>query len=93
MKTAPSILHMNLDREGPIIQIPAPPAWAQIDHETNVSNKVRGTRISPDNIAELFTMSVTDGTAPLTDTEKLWEALVAFPVRSIRDRIIALFRN
>lgn len=82
--TAPSIAHMALDRAAPVEQIDGPPAWLQVVHGGNVSNKVRGRRV--DGAAARFGGKGLTGVRPPGPAERVLEALAA-PLRALRDRL------
>ena len=58
-RTAPSYQHMHISEYGPVIQVDGPGAWLQVVHGGNVSNKIRGRRVSVDDLAGRFAASIT----------------------------------
>ena len=90
IRTAPGIHHMAIDETGPVVQIDGPPAWMQVVHDTNVSNRVRGARIVPDAaVTSHFPAAAVAGLQPPTFVERLHEAVMG-PLRRLRDRLVAL---
>ena len=48
------IPHTEIASHAPVVQIDDSPAWLQVVHGDNVSNRVRGTRVLPATIASKF---------------------------------------
>jgi hypothetical protein len=46
--------HVDIERIAPIMQIGGMPAWMQIVHGTNVSNRVKGRRVRLNSFCEVF---------------------------------------
>jgi hypothetical protein len=91
--TAPSILHLELSRHGPVTQIEGPGAWLQIVHGGNVSNKIRGTRIAPETMAERFPAGVAAGLRPVSSIALAAENLVPGSLRAARDVVLSIRRR
>lgn len=90
IRTAPGIHHMAIHEAGAVVQIEGAPAWMQVVHETNVSNRVRGWRMVPDaSLRAHFPTAAVEGLKPPSLTERALEAVMG-PVRRGRDRIVAL---
>lgn len=47
-------MHVNIGRLAPVREIGGDPAWLQVVHGGNVSNRVKGRRIRIDSVADLF---------------------------------------
>ena len=90
MRTAPSILHMKIGEHGMVYQIDGPPAWLQIVHETNVSNKVRGRRVRPETAMDRFPESATSGIADFPVAIGMMDRLALEPIRMIRDQLASM---
>lgn len=89
-RTAPSIHHMRIADAGPVFQIAGAPAWMQVIHDTNVSNKVRGWRVAPSPALEAsFPPETVAGLAPLSLVERVSEAVLG-PARALRDALVAM---
>ncbi|NNG37896.1 hypothetical protein HJ588_01220 [Flexivirga sp. ID2601S] len=50
--------HTFVRTVGPQLRVRTPPMWLQIVHGSNIANSIRGPRISPDVIAERFTIDL-----------------------------------
>ncbi|MGP5071874.1 glycosyltransferase [Arthrobacter rhombi] len=76
--------HNRLDRHMPTTQIPGEPGWLQMVHEGNVSNRIRGRRVSPAGFADAFGQ-VLQGVEIPGAGELLFDRFVAAPIRRARD--------
>jgi len=65
-------------------RIDGPPAWLQVVHDTNVSNRARGRLISPRRHAERFGRLLDDLAEP-SSTDYMGEYLLHAPQRAIRE--------
>lgn len=88
MRTAPSIRHMDLAQTARVFQIEDKPMWLQLVHETNVSNKIRGRRVSPDLAGNRFPPAVVADLKPVTDFNLHAENLFLRPLREARDALL-----
>lgn len=93
LMTAMGIAHMEAASSGPLVQVPGPGGWLQVVHGGNVSNKVRGRRVSPDTLRERFHPGALAGLAPVTSTTLALENGVLSPLRDGRDRLIGLAKG
>lgn len=91
--TAPSIAHMDLARHGPVTQIGGAGAWMQVVHGGNVSNKIRGRRIRPEEVAGQFPDDILNVLRPVSAAARLADAAFAGPMRGARDGAAALRRR
>lgn len=85
--TAPAIQHMQLADHARVEQIEGDAGWLQIVHGENVSNKVRGLRISPGSVQDVFcdeTLRLLP--APNAAVAGL-ENSILFPLRTLRDNL------
>jgi hypothetical protein len=92
-RTAMSINHLKMARLGPVRQLAGPPAWLQVVHGGNVSNKVRGRRVPAEAAAGRFPASALAGLRRASGIEITLENLVLTPVRSARDTAVAALRG
>jgi hypothetical protein len=92
MRTALSIQHMHLAEAGPIRQIDGPPAWLQVVHEVNVSNKVRGRRVDPAVARGLFAETALGPLETPSAAARAFENLALAPLRAARDAAFAARR-
>lgn len=91
--TAPSINHMTLASHAPVHQIEGPGAWLQVVHGGNVSNKIRGRRVSRQLAEERFAGSTIANVCDPGLAELAVDRLAAAPLRRGRDSAIALVRG
>ena len=82
--TAWSEYHNEFPRVMPTVQLNGPPAWLQVVHGANVSNRIRGRLVSPTPHRARFGDLLDD--APVPDlTEVARDTLLSLPVRVMRD--------
>lgn len=91
--TALGIRHMDLADHGPIMQIEGPAAWLQVVHGGNVSNKIRGRRVSPEAARRRFCPEALGRMRPAPGAAVLLENLFIVPLRALRDAAVALVRR
>jgi teichuronic acid biosynthesis glycosyltransferase TuaH len=65
-------------------EIGGPPAWLQVVHGSNVSNRIRGRLVAADPFADRFP-GLLDDVATVRTLELVRDALVEGPVRLLRD--------
>lgn len=92
LRTAPSIHHMTIASEGPVVQIGGDPVWMQIVHESNVSNRVRGRRVSPARAGRRFHGAAVAGLADPPAAAIALDNMFVAPLRLARDRLIETLR-
>ena len=92
-RTAISINHLKMTRVAPVTQVGGAAAWLQVVHGGNVSNKVRGRRVGPDEAAARFPAAVLAGLRPASRLEIALENLLLTPIRSARDATVSLVRG
>ncbi|MDJ0320999.1 glycosyltransferase [Pseudarthrobacter sp. PS3-L1] len=76
--------HNQLGKSMPAREISGTPAWLQVVHDLNVSNRVRGTRVDPKAFVSSFGELLDDARRP-SRAEILIERLALRPFRSIRE--------
>ena len=84
--------HMELAAAGPLTQIGGPGGWLQVVHGGNVSNRIRGRRVPPSELAGRFPPAIDLG-APASAAAVAAENLVVAPLRAARDRAAGLLRR
>ena len=57
-RTVSDVQHMDLAAAGPVVQVDGPGGWLQVVHGGNVSNKIRGRRVPPAELAGRFPASI-----------------------------------
>lgn len=91
MRTSNSVDHMILFDVVPVVQERGPPAWLQVIHGRNVSNKIRGRmlrRINP----SWFPARVVGAAAPVPAARLMMQNVLHQPTRRARDLAIKLVR-
>lgn len=83
--------HNEFSRVMPVIEIEGDPGWLQVVHGNNVSNRVRGRRVSPHRYRELFPGLLDDVRDPSL-AELARDRWVRRPVREARDGARAMAR-
>lgn len=91
--TTMTIRHMELADHVPVIQAEGKPGWLQVIHDTNVSNRVRGRRVSTDRTHARFPAGIPGDISDPSRVVQLAEYLLVWPLRELRDRIFALYRR
>jgi hypothetical protein len=76
--------HDLLPRHMPVTEIGGEPAWLQVVHGTNVSNRVKGTLVRKGDYPELFP-GLLDSIDDPTDRELAVAHLLVEPIRGSRD--------
>ncbi|UZX05184.1 hypothetical protein F8G81_23275 [Arthrobacter sp. CDRTa11] len=76
--------HNQLERTMPVIRLDGPPAWLQVVHGSNVSNRVHGRRVSPTRFLDAFP-GLLDELADPTLGQLLADRAALFPARMARD--------
>lgn len=89
--TAWSEYHNEFPRFMPVVEAQGPPAWLQVVHGSNVSNRVRGRLVSPRNHESRFGDSL-EGVRVPSRSEVARDALIGFPARAARDSLRAAAR-
>jgi hypothetical protein len=76
--------HNRLPLHMPVVHLPGSPAWLQVIHGTNVSNRVRGRRVHKGSYVQSFGQLL-DGVREPTAAEVGRDTLVGWPSRLLRD--------
>ena len=92
-RTAFAINHLRMARLAPVAQLDGAAAWLQVVHGGNVSNKVRGRRVGPDEAADRFPAAVLAGLRRSSRLEIVLENLLLTPIRSARDATVSRVRG
>jgi Putative rhamnosyl transferase len=92
-RTCMSINHMKMAEHGPVHQIPGPAGWLQVVHGGNVSNKIRGRRVSGAVARGQFPDRVLGPLREDSAARIRFENTVLTPLRDARDAAIALLRG
>lgn len=89
VKTIWSAQHQDLGRKWRLVQVSGDPAWLQVVHGENVTNRIRGRRLHKSSLTDRFRLA---GKMDLAPTSKIGIALenaVLVPLRAARE---ALFK-
>ena len=78
--------HNRLHLHMPVRSVPGPPAWLQVVHDGNVSNRVRGRLISPVPLRDRFP-GLLEGIPEPTRAHLVQDRFVSGPVRAIRGAV------
>lgn len=82
--TAWSEYHNEFPRIMPVSQIGGPPGWLQVVHGRNISNRIRGRRVSPRPYRDRFGAMLDDASSPgRADLGR--DLLLGLPLRTVRD--------
>jgi len=76
--------HNRLHTHFPVVSIGGPPAWLQVVHGQNVSNRVRGTLDDPLDHRRAFPNLLDDASSP-SRSARAADRLVRRPLREVRD--------
>lgn len=74
--------HTMLGRSMPVREVEGPPGWLQVVHGGNVSNRVRGHRVSPAGHLQRFP-GLLAGAQPPTAAQRVRDTLVETPRRTL----------
>ena len=77
--------HNLLGLSMPVVEISGAPAWLQVVHGRNVSNRVHGRLVSPQLYGGKFP-AIPAATVCPSENELRWELLVAIPVRFLGEQ-------
>jgi hypothetical protein len=91
VRTVWSAWHTELGHEAPLVQLDDRPAWLQVVHERNVSNRIRGTRVPAAGALAPFAVNVAPNRSESAVAIRC-ENLLMSPVRRSRDRAIRLLK-
>jgi hypothetical protein len=76
--------HNLLGSRMPVIEVGGRPGWLQVIHGRNVSNRIRGTYVSPSSYAQDFPGLITDVRAP-TARDRARDLLISRPTRVAKE--------
>ncbi len=93
LKTAHSIKHMEIASAGKVFQLSGPPSWMQIVHDSNVSNKVRGWRVSNISLENTFSGDAGKNIKQITAASAVLENISLGVLRYLRDRTYSAIRK
>lgn len=81
--------HTKLGEWMPTVQLFGTPGWLQVIHTGNVSNRVRGIRVSPEKYKQGFAVGLDEVDSPSAGS-LLLDRLVLAPVRSGKETVRAV---
>jgi hypothetical protein len=87
------VWHNKIRSTGTVVQIRNNPGWIQVVHGKNVSNRIRGYRISRPEISKYFSIEI--GTAGNDEkrSEIVLDRMVLFPLRILRDVAVRFIKR
>lgn len=85
--------HHELGKKWTVRQIHGRPAWLQVVHSENVSNRIKGTRVGDRSAARAFALDAAVNVLPVSRTELLWDLLVGYPMRVCRETAIVFAKR
>lgn len=85
-ETCWSRFHNELEEAMPAVREDGAPAWLQVVHGRNVSNRVGGTLASPKQFAQLYPGLLDDVVEPTWSARAKYQ--LARPARGLRDRVL-----
>lgn len=91
--TIKTIRHMELPDHAAIVQTEGPPAWIQLVHDGNVSNRIRGNRVGPALAQGRFPAEMLAGITQPSPVARALEGCVVAPLRKLRDIALVVFRR
>jgi hypothetical protein len=80
-----SVQHTEIHKRDPVLNIFSSPAWLQIIHERNVTNKVHGRLVSVNNFFEKFKTSHIVELNKINSFDIFIDHFFKFPFRLLRD--------
>lgn len=83
--------HIHLDRLGPVHGLKCEPMWLQVVHGSNVSNRIRGSRIPRRNALQGFPIKEAADIHE-SDWDVKWDRLALSPYRAGRDAGIKVYK-
>ena len=84
---------MRIAESGAVFQIDGAPAWMQVIHETNVSNRIRGRRMDPQDIAGMFPAQILEALSTVTPAALAVDHTILSQLRLARDGLAGLLRG
>lgn len=87
--TVKTIRHMELSDHVEVMQAEGRPAWIQLVHDGNVSNRIRGRRVDPGQAEGRFPSGIMDAAAPPSPVSRALEGWLLSPLRNLRDSLFA----
>lgn len=91
--TVKTIRHMELPDHAEVVQAEGPPAWIQLVHDGNVSNRIRGNRVGPALAKSRFPAEILAGIVPPSPARRTLEGCIVAPLRKLRDLAVAMVRR
>jgi hypothetical protein len=77
--------HNRLDRHMPVRELGGGPGWLQVVHGNNVTNRIRGHRVSPDGYRPRFAEGLFDGVETPGLLTGILDRAAHTPYRRVRD--------
>jgi hypothetical protein len=93
LATVFSTPHMELSKLAPLRQITTDTGWMQVIHGDNVSNRVRGVRVSASDVRRTFSLAADVELRDPSRATELADRLMLSPIRAMRDSGIDLAKR
>lgn len=90
LRTIWSVTHDALQRHFRIVQVDAPPAWLQVIHGDNVTNRIKGHRLDSAAVLEGFAICPRHPVTPTRRLDLFLDRTVLHPLRRLREGAISL---
>lgn len=91
-KTIWSAQHHELGHKWRLEQVEGPPVWLQVVHGENVTNRIKGKRLSARVLVNRFSISSDIETSADQSLRMALDNLVLHPVREIREKVWRLIK-
>ncbi|WP_298174551.1 glycosyltransferase [Novosphingobium sp.] len=85
--------HHELGTKWTVLQVHGRPAWLQVVHSENVSNRIKGARVGDRMATRAFALDPAVNLLPVSRVELLWDLLVGYPMRVGREAAIVLAKR
>ncbi len=89
-KTIWAAPHTELAARFPTRQVDTAPCWLQVVHGENVANRIKGKRLGDRDVLDRFGLRPGIGIEETSAADLLLDRLIFHPLRSLREKIIAL---
>lgn len=86
--------HVDAHKSYPVRQVASSPMWLQVVHTNNISNRVRGWRVSMASAAKEYPALIAAAGRKRESAARIWaENLTLSPARASRDILVATVRR
>jgi hypothetical protein len=85
--------HHELGNKWTVRQVHGHPAWLQVVHSENVSNRIKGARVGDRSAVRDFSLDDAVYLLPVSRLELLWDVLICHPMRVLREAAITVAKR